>query len=346
MKLSVCIPAYNRASVLSELLESILSQDHSAFEIVICEDASPERERISAIVSDYQTRHPDRIVYRENEVNLGYDANLRRLLETAGGDFVVFMGNDDLMCPGALRHIEQVLARNPGAVVYLRSYAAFDNTPDNVVQEFRYFDRELYFPPGAASIGTVYRRSVVIPGMGFNRATALSFSTDRFDGSLLYQLYLVAEMLVSHGAVFSPQRVVLYRNGGTPDFGNSAAERGRFKPRERTPESSLKFVQGMLDIARFVEQEQGISIFNLIQRDLAHYAYPLLSVQADKSRRLFFNYGCKLARMGFGRYAIYWFYFIAIQVLGVRNTDKIIMAIKLRLGRTPVLGKVYQGQSR
>lgn len=39
--LSVCIPAYNRA-VLDELLRSVLSQDFGDFEIVVCEDPSPE----------------------------------------------------------------------------------------------------------------------------------------------------------------------------------------------------------------------------------------------------------------------------------------------------------------
>ncbi|MFM1896554.1 MAG: hypothetical protein RLZZ385_1628 [Pseudomonadota bacterium] len=344
MKLSVCIPAYNRAAVLPALLDSILTQDHDNYEVVICEDGSPERDPIRGVAMAYHSRYPDRIVYRENEVNLGYDGNLRRLLETASGDFVVFMGNDDLMCPGALRHIDDVLTRHPAAAVYLRSYAAFEGTPDNVIQEFCYFDREIYFPPGAASIGTVYRRSVVIPGMTFHRQTALDLATNRFDGTLLYQLYLVAEMLVSHGAVFSPQRVSLYRNGGTPDFGNSASERGSFKPRERTPESSLTFVQGMLNIARWVEQQHSLPIYQAIERDLANYAYPLLSIQADKPIGTFFRYGQQLARMGFGRYPIYWLYFGAIALLGVRNTDRLIVWIKRRFGRTPVLGSVYQGE--
>lgn len=344
MKLSVGIPAYNRVSVLPELLDSILSQDHDDFEVVICEDGSPERGQIGDVISKYQASNPGRIVYVENEENLGYDGNLRQVLETASGEFVVFMGNDDLMPAGSLSHIHSVLERNSEAVIYLRSYAAFDGEPDNVVQEFRYFDREIYFPPGPSSIATVYRRSVVIPGMTFHRTTALSFTTDRFDGTLLYQLYLVAEMLVSNGAVFSPRCVALYRNGGTPDFGNSAAEQGKFKPKDRTPESSLKFVQGMLDIAKYVDQEQSVTIYQAIERDLANYSYPLLSIQAEKPLREFVRYGRQLARLGFGRYTIYWLYFFAITILGVRNTDSLIGWIKRRVGHTPVLGKVYQGE--
>jgi len=48
--ISVCIPAYNRAAVLPELLDSILAQDFDDYEIVICDDCSRERDQIRAVV--------------------------------------------------------------------------------------------------------------------------------------------------------------------------------------------------------------------------------------------------------------------------------------------------------
>src|SRR5271165_6479611 len=99
---SVCIPAYNRARHLPALLDSIYSQDCRDFEIVICEDVSREREQIAAIARDYAERYPGTLRYFENEVNLGYDANIRRLVEKGSGKFCFFMGNDDLMGSGAL----------------------------------------------------------------------------------------------------------------------------------------------------------------------------------------------------------------------------------------------------
>ena len=80
---SVCIPAYNRAHHLGDLLESILAQDFHDFEVVICEDKSREREQIAAIARDYQSRYPEVLRYFENEENLGYDANVRKLVEKA-----------------------------------------------------------------------------------------------------------------------------------------------------------------------------------------------------------------------------------------------------------------------
>lgn len=345
-RISVCIPAYNRAALLPSLLDSIFVQDYGNFEVVIAEDDSPERDAIRTVTNAYRASYPGLLTYVENPVNLGYDANLRHLFELAQGEYVFFMGNDDLMCLGALAKIAAALERHPEVGVILRTYAAFEDTPDNVVQTFRYFDRELFFPAGVDTIATIYRRSVVIPGMVIHREAALRYATERFDGTLLYQLYLVAEILAEKNAVFLPDVTVLYRNGGTPDFGSSVAEQGKFTPKVQTPASSLHFVKGMLDIARYVEQERGVPIYQPILRDVANYSYPLLSIQARQPLSVFLQYGWALSRMGFGRFPLFWAYWLALLLLGAGRVDGLIRWIKRRLGRTPVLGRVYQGTHR
>ncbi len=343
IKISVCIPAYNRSTVLPALLESVLTQDFDDFEVVINEDGSPEREQIRAVVESYAGQYPGRIRYFDNERNLGYDANLRALIERARGEYCLFMGNDDLMCPGALRTISGAISRHPKVGVFLRSFAAFDGTPDNIVQTFKYFDKEIFFPAGAGTISTFYKRSVVIPGVTLRLEAALRFATDRFDGSLLYQIYLVANILVEWNGVFSPEIVTWYRNGGIPDFGNSAAEKGKFVPRTRTIESSMNFMRGMLDIAQYVELERGVNIYRPILRDLSNYSYPILSVQAEKPVGEFFRYYIALIKLGFGRQFLFHAYFFAILLLGTRRMEILIAWIKKKLGRTPVLGSVYMG---
>ncbi len=341
----MCIPAYNRSEVLPALLESILTQDFEEFEIVINEDCSPDRPLIRKIVENYAAKYPKRIRYFENENNLGYDANLRSLIEHAIGEYCLFMGNDDLMCPGALKTISSTISSYPKIGVYLRSFEAFEDTPDNVVQTFRYFNKEVFFPAGAKTISTFYKRSVVIPGVTINREAARQFVTDQFDGSLLYQIYLVANILVEWNGVFSPEIVTWYRNGGIPDFGNSESEKGKFVPRTRTIESSINFMQGMLNIAQYVEMKRNVNIYRPILRDLSNYSYPILSVQADKPVVDFFKYYVSLIRLGFGKQPIFHAYFLAILLFGVPRMEKIITWIKNKLGHTPVIGSVYMGKN-
>lgn len=342
---SVCIPAYNRAQLLPALLESILEQDFNDFELVINEDASPQRTDIRIIVEQYSAKYPNRIKYFENEKNLGYDGNLRSLIERSQGEYCLFMGNDDLMCAGALSTVAEAVQRHLNVGVVVRSYASFDGTPDNINQTFRYFQEERFFPPGADTIGTVYRRSVVIPGMVIHRDAAQRFATSEFDGTLLYQIYLVANILVEMNAIFLPQIIVLYRNGGVPDFGNAEVERGKFVPTDRTTASSLQFMRGMLDIAASIEYKRNVPIYRRIVADIANYSYPILSIQASKPLSEFVGYWWSLAKMGFGRHPLFHAYFLAIVVLGVPRVDRLIAVIKHRTGHTPNLGKLFRGRS-
>jgi glycosyltransferase involved in cell wall biosynthesis len=336
--ISVCIPAYNRPEVLPALLDSILGQDFDDYEVVICEDKSPMRLDIAGVVANYSRKFPGRIAYFENEKNLGYDANLRNLFSMATGQYCLFMGNDDLMCPGALSTVAAALGRHPNLGVVLRSYASFDGTPDNIAQVFRYFDKEIFFPAGAETIATIYRRSVVIPGMVIHREAALELTTDRFDGSLLYQLYLVANILVTKNAVFLPDILVLYRNGGIPDFGNSEKEKGRFVPTEQTPASSVYFMQGMLEIAAYTEKARGVSIYRPILGDIGNYSYPILAIQARRPFWVFVKYGFALAKLGLWSYPLFHLYFWALLIVGPTQLDKLIIYLKSRIGHTPRLG--------
>ena len=341
-RFSVCILAYNRANLLAPLLDSIVAQDFSDYDILICEDASPEREAIRAVAQGYAARHPGRIRYIENQKTLGFDGNLRMLVSLADGKYCFFMGNDDLMCAGALAKAAAAIARHPDVGVLLRSYADFCGTPDNISQEYRYFPEERFFPAGQEAVITAFRRSVVIPGMVIHREAALSFATERFDGTLLYQLWLVGSVLWDMNAVFVPDILVLRRKGVPPDFGKAEAERGRFVPQDQTPDSSLHFMRGMLDIAAAIEQERRISVYRRIVADIATYSYPILSIQAHRPLGIFIRYWWRLALMGFGRYTVFHAYFLALTIFGAPRMDRIIGFLKRRIGHTPNMGSLLQ----
>ncbi|MBT0962317.1 glycosyltransferase family 2 protein [Denitromonas iodatirespirans] len=342
-RLSVCIPAYNRAGQLPPLLDSIFRQNFDDLEVVIAEDGSPERDAIRQVAETYADRYPGRLHYVENPKNLGYDGNLRRLIELAHGDFVVFMGNDDLMAPEAAARIASAATRHPNIGVVLRSYASFHDDPQHVEQVFRYFDGERFFPAGIDTIVTFFRRSVFISGMVVNREAALACSTPEFDGSLLYQQHLVGHILAKHNGVYVPDILSFHRLGGTPDFGNSEVERGRFVPREQTPESSVHFMRGMLTIARSLETKLGLPLYVPILKDIGNYSYPILSIQADRSASVFLRYLLALARLGFWRVPLFYGYALGLLSLGRRRCDTVIAKIKRKLGRAPRLGAVYEG---
>jgi glycosyltransferase involved in cell wall biosynthesis len=342
--ISVCIPAYNRPELLTPLLYSIVNQDYNSYNIVICEDDSPKRSEIRKVTSQYIDQYPGLIQYYENESNLGFDGNVRRLFEKADGDFCLFMGNDDLMCPGALSIVAGALDRYPNVGVVMRSYASFEGSPDNIKQIHRYFPTERFFPAGPETIVTFYRRLVVLPGIAIHRQAALKFATDRFDGTALYQVYLVANILAEKNGLFLPEIIALNRHGGIPDLGNSPKEKGRFVPAQQTPDSSVYFVAGMLEIAQYVEANRNIKIYEKILKDIGNYSYPILAIQAKRSLSVFLCYTYQLAQLGFWKNAKFYLYLLSLLLLGPERMDHMISRIKNQLGFTPIFGRISIGR--
>jgi glycosyltransferase involved in cell wall biosynthesis len=339
---SVCVPAYNRKEFLPALLDSILSQDFKSFNVVIAEDFSPQREDISRIVEDYRRRFPDKIFLYMNTDNLGYDGNVRNLIDKANGHYCFFMGNDDLMVQGALSKVFEGISKHPNVGAVMRTYASFDGDPANVAQIFRYFPEDRFFEAGQNSAVIFYRRMVVIPGVVLHRDKCQALATSHYDGTLLYQLHLVGNLLYEMNGIFLSDVTVLYRNGGIPDFGASKTEKGKYTPGMQTPQSSAVFIRDLLRIAMDISKKRNDDFFIKVESDLAAYSYPLLSIQARQSRSVFFSYYKEIAKLGFAKYMLFHIYFMALFVLGPSIVDKIVGHLKSLIGHTPRLGSVMR----
>lgn len=335
--ISVCIPAYNRARHLAPLLDSILAQDFQDFEIVICEDQSPQREQIAAVVRTYQARYPKLIRYIENPSNLGYDGNIRNLVESATGTFCFFMGNDDIMCEGAMKTVAGVIDRHPNVGVVVKSYAWFNETADKIDQEVRYFTEETDLGSGPAAIRFAFRRSGVISGYIVHRDGAHEAATDKFDGTLYYQMHLTARVLLTRSAVCTPQVLVLCRNGEPPDFGASAREQGKYVPGQYTPQARINMIAGAMSIVRELQRTHGVDVVENVTRDYANYFYPYIKDQLTLPPKEYWRLYRQFCRMGFAKYPLFHAHFIVGYLLGERRLDGITRMIRRRLGRSPRL---------
>ncbi len=333
--LSVCVPAYNRSGELAPLLDSMLQQDFGEWECVISEDASPDRVAIRAVAERYMTRHPGRFRYFENEETLGYDGNFRRLVELARGEFVFIMGNDDLVYPGAFRAVAQAIARHPNIGVILRAFAVFEGHPDNIVQVTRYYGEECSFPKGASALLACYRRLVAMSGIVIHRESAHQAATSRWDGTLFYQHWLAGVVLKDRDAVYLPDLLAMFRRGGVPEFGNAAAERGLYTPGVQPPDTDVRMLRSLLEIAQAVGSLHGTDFRNAFQRDYARYMYPTIAHQAGASRSAFWRFYRDLGRLGFDRFLPFHLWFAAVTLLGTRVIDRTITLYRRTVGHTP-----------
>jgi glycosyltransferase involved in cell wall biosynthesis len=131
MIFSVIVPVYNRPRELRELLESLLCQDYSAFEVIIVEDGSTETSE--AIAKQYQDRLSLRYYFQDNQ-GQGFARNFG--MEQAQGDYFVLFDSDCIIPP----HYFSVLVKD----LAIRKLDAHGG-PDAAAQDFSLFQKAINF---------------------------------------------------------------------------------------------------------------------------------------------------------------------------------------------------------
>ncbi|MBB6624099.1 glycosyltransferase family 2 protein [Clostridium gasigenes] len=91
-KLSICIPTYNRADLLSEAIKSVVDQANDNIEIIISDNGSKDHTR--DIVRHWQNIFSN-ITYFRFEENQGFDINMLKSVDLATGDYCLILGDDD-----------------------------------------------------------------------------------------------------------------------------------------------------------------------------------------------------------------------------------------------------------
>lgn len=119
--LSICIPTYNRASELDELLRSIHEslkgvRHKDLFEVCISDNYSCDNTWET--VEQWQGVLPNCRIYQQ-ECNRGPDANYLQLIDMASGEYFWLVGSDDQLIKDALPQILLLLEGNEAQIVLL-----------------------------------------------------------------------------------------------------------------------------------------------------------------------------------------------------------------------------------
>lgn len=115
MKYSIAIPAY-KSKFLQECINSVLSQTYDDFELIIVNDASPER--IDEIVSDFNDQRIKYYINKENYGAVNLVDNWNKCLQYASGDFFICMGDDDKLLPNCLEEYNKLISDYPDLNIF------------------------------------------------------------------------------------------------------------------------------------------------------------------------------------------------------------------------------------
>jgi len=111
-KITVCILTYNRASYLREAITSVLKQSYTDFKLHIFDNCSTDNTR--DVVESF---HDKRITFLSTSKNIGFERNFIRCFETTKTNYLITLGDDDILLPNALSVLVSLLESHPNCSI-------------------------------------------------------------------------------------------------------------------------------------------------------------------------------------------------------------------------------------
>ena len=94
-KISVVIPTFQRSKELKKTIESVITQEFQAFEIIIVDDGSTDDTR--EVVQELARAHPQANIFYFYKENGGAQSARNRGIVECNGDYIQFVDSDDLL---------------------------------------------------------------------------------------------------------------------------------------------------------------------------------------------------------------------------------------------------------
>lgn len=166
MEVSIIIPVYNAEKYLARCIDSILNQTFQDFELILIDDKSTDSSK--AICKQY-IEDDSRILFVENEKNMGVSATRNKGIDLARGKFIMFCDNDDIVSPYWIEHLITNLYRF-GDVLPICSISTSETTLGKEKKTLLHndlYDKSHYYLFNKAGIAgyiwnTIYYRDIVV----------------------------------------------------------------------------------------------------------------------------------------------------------------------------------------
>ncbi|MBO9200156.1 MULTISPECIES: glycosyltransferase family 2 protein [Niastella] len=207
MKISICIPQYNRIAFLLKNLDMISRQTYKDIEIVVSDDCSIDdtEEKITSLQKHY--RYP--LVYHRHKKNMGYDRNLRSSLELASGEYCFVLGNDDsLFDENVIERLVTFLEENNYPDVGFCNYAEDNNRQIVYARAQTTAVLGYGYLPALKHAGSFS----FVAGLIYKRETFNKHNTDKYDGSIYTQMYLNCLIVAKGGRLFSINETLVLKD--------------------------------------------------------------------------------------------------------------------------------------
>ncbi|MDR2351891.1 MAG: glycosyltransferase, partial [Deltaproteobacteria bacterium] len=213
-KVTALISTFNRPQYLAEAIESIRAQTMDDWELIVLNDGGLD---VAGVVEKFAD---PRIRYVQDTVNRGAAIRFNQGLKLATGDYVCYLGDDDVFYPNHFKVLSEALDNHPEAgLAYSDLYAASSVSDSKTGKRFimdkqmmvsRDFNREFMFHYNhVLHVSLMHRREAALRVGGFDESVKvlIEWSLNRRLAFIYDFIHVEVPTGEYHMAVFKSDRI-------------------------------------------------------------------------------------------------------------------------------------------
>ena len=214
--LSVCVPTYKRPLLLSESLRAILAQLTPAMqglvEVVVLDNASPDDT--PQVVQQAMADFPQAAVrYVRRTENIGADANFCTAPAEAAGEFVYLVSDDDVLLPGAVAKLVEVIQKHPDIDAIALNVRVFTDDPHHDLGKLPAYSlpEDVLLPGRDEALSLLRMHITFLSCIAFRRTAVSGRDYSARYGTVLAQAFMFLDALSPGNGLYAVQQPFLAR---------------------------------------------------------------------------------------------------------------------------------------
>ena len=264
--LSICITSYNRVNELIRCIKSIKTRYFNDIKVVVSEDHSEQREKIRSSILELHNKVDVEILFNSNELNLGYDRNLQKLIALSNSKYILFISDDDSFVENSLDRIIELLKSTEYNMVYSPFLLGSEKK--------RFYSHSFLIEKGIVSTIRYLYDSILFSGLIFRKERISHISAERFLNCNYFQVYLFMYVMMNHNTNYINIPLIQCNGDGENAFGKAPSSQGNNLLADRNSIfSNLEFHKGLVYVIRIFEKDFSVDIISFFGKEYCLRAF-------------------------------------------------------------------------
>ena len=315
--LTIAITSFSRVLELERCIKSIDTKYINKVEIVVSEDCSPKKREITKLVTNLTKKIPYQVNFNSNNHNLGYDKNIKKLIDLSNSEYILFITDDDVFRAKSLDKIIYFLENNKPS--FLLTPFFHEKHKNN---QRKYYKSHIV-NCGIESIKKYIFDSILVSGLIFKKSLLPEYDVNKFHKLIYSQVYLFSYLLYRYDGFYLDDVLIDCIEDGENAYGISKNNINEKLADRTKPISNLEFNKGLIKIIKIFDNDHNESLHRKFSFEYSLRSWTGLYESRKISQKEMNNFFKELIKLDVSFQYISYTYFIFLTLFGYKIAGNI-----------------------